>query len=161
MIKKGVEMSKEIDVKTIKHTVRIYDDELLTYIDELYNTGNFPSKNAVINKSIEFGIPLLYKELLGKKLKENGALDTNQRKENEEMISKMLREIRLTTDDIFIVLNIIEYLTTTIFNMELSKLTNISITDDQVRAGLLSDLPDNLQKVKNEVVNRHNKKRSN
>ncbi|MDR3262964.1 MAG: hypothetical protein LBT30_01475 [Clostridiales bacterium] len=145
-------------LKKIQHTVRIYDDDLLSYIEELHQTKQFNSRNDVINKGIEFGIPMLYKEIFGKRLKEFGALLPARDTENEQLVVKKLKEISLTTDDIFIVLNLLEYLTTTIYNIELSKLNGISITDDEVRSGLLSELPSNLQKVKDEVVKRHNKK---
>lgn len=154
-------MKKTQDDKTrkITHTVRIYDEQMLDYIDELLGAGFFASKNEIINRAVEYGLPLIYSELFGKKVA-SGAQNVRQSDiDFGEQMRKDLREMRLTLDDLFVVMNIIEYITTTSFNLKLAELNGIAVADDDVRSGIYSQLPQQLQEVKNEILQRKSKQR--
>lgn len=151
---------KSNDIRKFSQTIRIYDEQMLDYIDELISAGFFTSKNEIINRAVEYGLPLVYRELFGKKIAVGSKSETATKADDDEQLRKDMREIRLTLDDLFVVTNIIEYMTTTSYNLKLADINGITVADDDVRSGIYSQLPRQLQEIKNEILQRKAKKRN-
>lgn len=149
--------NKSNEIRKFSQTIRIYDEQMLDYIDELLGAGYFASKNEIVNRAVEYGLPLIYSELFGKKIAGGGPSGNILNTDSGEQIKKDLREMRLTLDELFVIMNIIEYITTTSYNLQRAELNGIDIADDDVQSGIYSQLPQNLQEVKNEILQRQKK----
>ena len=132
--------------------VRIYDDELLKSIFELFGTGRYSSMNELMTKALEIGINQLY-SVYGKKK----ALDVKVGNDIKEII-KNTRIMTKKIDEVFVMLNIIEILDTTTFNAFRSIVAGEKVTPEQLDSGYYSMLPDNIAEVKNELIQEANKR---
>lgn len=154
---------KKENLNTNRYPLRIADQDIIKWIDEIAKTNVFRSKNEILNHALRLSIPIIYKDVFdrnrvpGRSLVQN--LDESDKTFPVELLEKKIKEMSFTTDEMFVVLNIIEYLITNLFNIELAKINGQSISDAEIRNGLLSNLPANLQRVKDEMINRQRKGR--
>ncbi len=139
--------------------VRIYDDELLKSIFELFGTGRYSSMNELMTKALEIGINQLY-SVYGKKK----ALDVKVGNDINDVtldLKEIIKNTRIMTkkiDEVFVMLNIIEILDTTTFNAFRSIVAGEKVTPEQLDSGYYSMLPDNIAEVKNELIQEANKR---
>lgn len=135
--------------------VRIGDIDTQRMFDELIATKVFASKNALLNKCLNIGVAEIHSQVFGKggthnaKIGKNGLVITNQ---TDERLSKELRQIRRTDDEIYISINILEVLVTTLYNMTVEQLEGHSVSAADLESGRLSALPVYLQSIKDELV---------
>ncbi len=140
-------------------TVRLSDTNTLSSIEELLATKLYASGNILLNRAVEIGISEIYAKVFAR----NGTVSAAQAGNGTGPqpagdLERMVKQNILTLDDVFVILNILEYMTSTLYNIELAKINNLPVSDDMVRSGVFSDLPDNLQAVKNELMARLNKR---
>lgn len=147
---------KKNDIKKNRFLIRINDDDTLTYFYDLLNSGLFSSQNELLNRCLERGVPEIYKEYF--KNYPKGFERASALEMEEVRTQKELKELRLTVDELFVMMNILESLVATIYNAQLKAIDGEPITVDMFESGLLADLPEYLASVKNEMVMRHMKK---
>lgn len=148
-------MTRIKDIKKNNFLVRIQDDDILSYIYDLLNSGIFASQNELLNRCLEAGVPEVYKEQFQRYPK--GCARDGETIE-EQKTQKELKELRLTVDELFVLMNISESLLATLYNTKLKEIEGESITSEMFDSGLLADLPPVLAEAKQELVKRHLKK---
>ena len=145
---------KTIDNKPIM--LRLSNLDVIEMIGELDEAKIYKSKNELINKMLEYGAPELYTRIFGKakytKVTTSSSVELILEK-LDEMTSRQ-RSSANTENELFSLLSIIEFLTTTLLNIELAKANGETVTEGQVTAGLYSTLPPKLEALKNKLAGR-------
>ena len=59
-------------------------------------------------------------------------------------------------DELFALMTVIEFLTTTLVNIELAKSEGVTVSKTDVENGLYASLPEKLERLKNEISGRLN-----
>lgn len=125
-------------------TLRIDNVDTVKMLDELAKQGAFKSKNEVINRALEYGLPILHGVIFGKSKKTQEI--------NVEEVAKEIVAMKTMLVNHTINLNVIEYLLSFLYNVEVARADGIEITRDFIESGCLEQLPDNLAEVKREMT---------
>ena len=143
--------------RTVQKRIRIYEESLWQYIDKLLRVepydGNF---NEVINQALKIGLPRLYELTFDPK-------EYYKRLSQEEVETEVTREIKdlsLTVDEVSVQVGIIKYLLSILFNIEGHKLEGKVLTVDMLESGIFASLPKNLQEIENTMIENTRKNRS-
>ncbi len=127
-------------------SVRIDNVDIVEKIDTLLaKKDEFKSKNDIVNRALEIGVPILFSSFFGK-----GGRRTQE--EQSVASAKDLGAIKNIVVQQAIQLNMLEYLTTILFNIEAAKAEGIEITKEFFSSGCLEQLPENLAEVKKEMT---------
>lgn len=127
-------------------TLRITDAKTLAIFDDLLATKAFESKNVLANKIIAFGIKdfaAMY--LPGYKSKQPTAVAPAQD-------SKTLKQVKATTDDVHVMLMIVERMLATLYNVKALELQGEKVSAEEYNTGMLSDLPQDYAEMKDEII---------
>jgi hypothetical protein len=150
---------KTQDKKNNSFRIRVYDDDLLTSIYELAELKEFASMNELICTALSFGIEKMYiergkrKAFTAKDVQESGDVKLNE-------LIKRSKAQTTTLDDVFVMLNVVEMLMSTLYNAKLLDLKGESVSSEMIESGYLSELPENIRRVKDSLVKRLAKKES-
>lgn len=143
-------MAKKIDNKPIM--LRLNNIDVLTMINEIEATGIYKSKNELINKMLEYGAPEVYNRVFKKNTytKSTGGIELLI--EKLDNIEARQKRRTGTENEIFSLLSIIEFLTTTLLNIEISKAEGRTVSADGITAGIYATLPEKLEKLKSQLL---------
>ena len=145
-------MSKKIENKPIM--LRLNNVDVLTMINEIDKANIYKSKNELINKMLEYGAPELYNRVFNKS---NYTKSTTTN--GIELLLSKLNDIEThqkkragAENEIFSLLTIIEFLTTTLLNIEIAKIEGKGVSVDGINAGLYATLPAQLENLKSQLL---------
>lgn len=131
--------------------VRVYDDEVLKSIYELSETKMFGSMNELLNRALAGGVEELYKQF-GKRKQLVDNVETPVNYSND--IFKSLKTTEMTIDDIFVLINILEMLVTSLYNVQRAQVAKEDISVELIDSGYFSELPSNLKEIKEDLIKR-------
>jgi hypothetical protein len=154
--RKGAKVKKE-DTSKNYFTVRVSDATTLGLLYDLFYTNAFESMNVLLNKIIDVGIVDFARKYLHKHIPTTPA---NQSSATIHDIPRALKQVEHTTDDMFVMAGISEYMLTTIFNVKYAELSGQKVSAEDLHSGIYSELPPNLQAIKQEIVRQHSKRSS-
>lgn len=138
--------------------IRIYDAETVKSINELITTKRFSSVNELMNKAINIGIEKIYldfgkKKALGKTYAPPEETDS-QRIDN---IDHKLNKLRLTMEDILILLNAVELLTASNFNLYKAALLGEPVSEELIDSGHYAEPPEAYVRLKEQIAQRYSR----
>ncbi len=138
--------------------LRIYHEDVLITLEELYATNHFESMNDLLCRVVKIGAEELYKQF-GKRRALGGDefAGDNLRSKLDEL-THYERRTSLTVDDIFVMLNVLETMITTLYNIEHARIRGEQVSTELMDVGYYAQLPTDFQAVKDELINRMNKK---
>ena len=148
------DMAKKQDIKKNVFTLRVSDGETLRLIEELLGSKLYESKNDLLNRALSVGAEELHAQVFLKKRKSAGAAVSIDDNTKDELLRK-LEQIHINTEDTFVLLNILEFLIATLYNVEALERSGTKVSEDMMRSGLLSELPENLADVKKDIIERY------
>lgn len=152
---------KEKDVKNNSFKIRVYDDDLLTSINELHLTGQFESMNDLMNRALAIGIEKMYLEF-GKRRALPDMADPNPNVSAQlVMMANKIHENSLNLDDIFVMMNCIETMVATLYNIQLAQVKKEPVSTELIESGYLTTLPASMQAVKDQMIRRLDRRRAN
>lgn len=152
---------KEKDVKNNSFKIRVYDDDLLTSINELHLTGQFESMNDLMNRALAIGIEKMYLEF-GKRRALPDMADPNPNVSAQlVMMANKIHENSLNLDDIFVMMNCIETMVATLYNIQLAQVKKETVSTELIESGYLTTLPASMQAVKDQMIRRLDRRRAN
>ena len=152
-------MTKKSDKQKNSFYIRIYDDELLQSIYELDHTKQYSSMNDLMTQALAIGVYEIYKTFGKKKVLDAASINNvNTLGADVQNLLKNIKYMSKKIDDVFVMLNIIELLNTTIFNAFHDMLSGDTVTAEQLDSGYYSMLPNNLAEIKNELIKHANKR---
>lgn len=146
---------------SIDITLRIHDAATFDLINELAEA--YGNRTTVLNECLTVGVPLVYERYFHRKALCASSEQTAQGSELDVVealntTAKQIRELRLTQDDLYVMINNLEYMLATLYNTKLSELQESPVSAEMIRQGLLSELPEELRTVKNELQHRYTAK---
>lgn len=125
-------------------TIRIEKIDTVKMIDALAAQGAFRSKNEILNRALEYGLPLVNATIFGKSKITQG--------ENSRELARELAGIKNQIVQQSITVNVIETLLAFLYNVETAKAEGIEITKEFIESGVLETLPENIAEVKREMT---------
>lgn len=139
--------------------LRIYDAELLKSLNELFGTGKYESMNELLNCALGVGVEKIYLEF-GKRKLFTQAREIPEVPEGKrlEKIEVKLEKQRIMQEDMFILMNSIEALTASVFNVQRSQIEGEPISGELIDSGYLAKLPKAYLDIKDNLVARFNRK---
>lgn len=138
--------------------VRVYDDDVLTSLYELIDTKQFDSMNDLMNQALSIGIEKIYLTF-GKRRALTSAIEpVIPNAENTKEVLHKLKSMELTINDLFVILNVLEVMITTLYNVEVAKNTGESVSAELMDSGYFSTLPEQYQSIKDTLIRRIEKK---
>ena len=142
------------DKKRNMFSVRIYDNDVLTSVYELFATKQFDSMNDLLSRSVAIGIEKIYAEFGTRKALSAPVVPAvpDERKLDEAL--KRLRDMELTLNDTFVMMSVIETMTTTLYNIEAAKTRGDEISPELMDSGFFAELPKSYQEVKDQLISR-------
>lgn len=139
--------------------VRIYDDDVLTGVYELFATKQFDSMNDLLCKALSIGIDKMYLAY-GKKRALSSVGDPSvPETEKTEEILRRLKNMEMTINDLFVMLSVIENMETTLYNVEAAKSSGEAVSAELMDSGYFSALPERYQAIKDKLIARIEKKK--
>lgn len=152
-------MDKEKNIKNNSFKLRIYDDDLLTSLNELYKTGQFESMNDLLNRGLSIGIEKLYLEFGKRKALADPIEPSPNISAQLNSLLARHKENSLTLDDIFVMMSCIETMIATLYNIEIAHTRKEPVNIELIESGYLSTLPTSLKAVKDQMIKRMERKR--
>lgn len=151
--------SKTQDKKRNSFWLRVYDNDVLTSIYELIDTKQFDSMNDLLGRAVAIGIEKIYAEFGKRKALSSPIAPAvpDDRKIDEAI--KRLREMELTVNDVFVMMSIIETMTTTLYNIEAAKSKGEPVSAELMDSGFFAELPKSFQEVKDTLIRRMEQKK--
>ncbi|MDR3318381.1 MAG: hypothetical protein LBS99_03005 [Clostridiales bacterium] len=146
-------MAKD-DVKNNQFLVRVASENTLILLEEIMKNGYFSTKNAMLNRCLDVGAPLLLRQITGKDF---NAVEQTSAVASPD-IERKLKQLEINGEDLFVLLNVIEHMTATLYNAKLCELSGEPIAAEDLMSGRLSVLPDNLNAVKAELIKRYERR---
>lgn len=154
---------KEKQVKKQKNSfhLRIYDAELLKSLTELFETGRYDSMNELLNCALAVGVEKIYFEF-GKRKLLTKALEIPELPDTKKLdnIDGKVEKLRIMQEDLFVLMNSIEALACSIFNVQRAEINGDTISTELIDSGYLSKLPQYYQDIKDNLVKRLDRKLS-
>lgn len=151
----------EIKEKKYKNSfhVRIYDVELLKSLNELLDTGKYESMNELMNCALGVGVEKIYLEF-GKRKLFTQAREIPEVPEGKKLdkIDTKLEKQRIMQEDMFILMNSIEALVASIFNVQRAEINGETVNAELIDSGYLAKLPPAYLEIKDNLVARFNRK---
>jgi len=127
--------------------LRIYEDTVLQIVKDLRGKGKYRTYNDVFNAAIKAGLPAITKQ----------AQKEHYVEEDIFRIIKMLKELLLTVDELFVGSAINERLLATLYNIEAHRAEGEAVGKDLFESGILSALPKEIQEIKQMLEEAHKK----
>ncbi len=139
-------------------TVRVYNEDLFIALNELMATNQFESRNDLLNRALKIGIEKMYIDF-GKRraLAQDSppAIPVNVKLDD---IERRVKQNSITVDDLFVMMSMIETLTTTIYNLERTKAQGDPVSAELMDSGFYATLPPEYQAVKDELIKKMSRK---
>ena len=129
--------------------IRIYDAETVKSINELITTKRFSSVDGTEKIYLDFG----KKKALGKTYAPPEETDS-QRIDN---IDHKLNKLRLTMEDILILLNAVELLTASNFNLYKAALLGEPVSEELIDSGHYAEPPEAYVRLKEQIAQRYSR----
>ena len=124
-------------------TLRIDSVQTMEMLNDIDKVGAYRSRNEIINRALDIGIPALNEAVFGKKL---GKTQGNvQDMKDLQGIKNILVQQSIT-------LNVLENLLSFLYNVEVAKADGVEITSEFIESGCLEQLPENIAEVKKEMT---------
>ena len=135
--------------------VRVNNATTLELLNDLIEEKVFDSTNILINKILDAGIVDFARRYLKKKISTTG----EPSEEQQYSVPRGVKQVEHTVDDMYVVVSLLEYLVTSIFNERCATLAGEKVSAENMRAGHYSELTSGLQEVK-KLIDRQQTKRS-
>lgn len=151
------------DIKGKKHKnsfhVRIYDVELLKSLNELLATEKYDSMNELLNCALGIGVEKIYLEF-GKRKLFTRTREIPEIPEGKKLdkIDLKLEKQRIMQEDMFILMNSIEALVASIFNVLRAEINDETVSAELIDSGYFAKLPLAYLEIKDNLVARFNRK---
>ncbi len=152
--------NKEKDTKINAFKVSVYDDKLINKIKELYKIGQYESVNDLLNRALAIGIEKMYAEFGKPKTFANPIESNSNSSAQFGILMNNIYENSLTQDDLFVIMNCVEAMVATLYNIQLAQIKKDTVSIELIESGYLSTLPPSMQAVKNQMIRRLERKRS-
>lgn len=138
-----------------RFTLRFTDTKVMSLFNELFATKAFESKNVLANKIIAFSIEHFAELYLsGYKSKQTAAVTPAQ---ND---NKTMKQVKATLEDAYVMLMIIERMIATLHNTKLLELEGEKVSAEEFANGMLADLPEAYQDMKDQIIKSRAKRMS-
>lgn len=146
------------DKKKNTFYIRVYDDDVLTSVYELYGTKQFDSMNDLMNKALAIGLEKIYLSY-GKRRALSSAVEpeTPISESHREVINR-LKNMELTINDLFVMMNVLEIMSATLYNVEVAKNSGETVSAELMDSGYFSNLPERYQEIKDKLIRRLERK---
>ena len=138
--------------------IRVYDDDILTSLYELFDTKQVDSMNDLMNKAISIGIEQIYLTFGKRRALTSSIEPVIPNTETTKEVLHRLKDMELTTNDLFVILNVLEVMITTLYNVEVAKNNGESVSAELMDSGYYSTLPEQYQSIKDTLIRRIEKK---
>jgi len=155
----GEVMKRTQDKQKNAFFVRIYDDETLQSVYELFGTKQFDSMNDLLNQALRVGIEKIYLDYGKRRALPFAGAPTEQPNVRLEAIEKKLKEMSVSLDDVLVLMSMVEMLTSTLYNIETSRVKGEPVDAELIESGYFSTLPEQLQGIKDKLIERMEKKK--
>lgn len=142
-------MSKRPDKNATRFSLAVYDDYTLSMLNEL--AEKFGNRNAVLNEALDIGVPQLYEKYFRNKVKTAAAANADSATSSRG-VEKQLDEILRTMDDLFVEMNVQETMLAGLYNVKMLELDGAPPTSQALREGNLSDLPELVAGIKEDMT---------
>ncbi len=142
--------------------LRIYDAELLKSLNELFEVGKYESMNELLNHALSVGTEKIYLEFGKRKLLTQAR--TVPEMSDGKKLDNVLYELgkqKLMQEDMFILMNSIEAIVASVFNVQRDSIAGEPISAELIDSGYYNTLPDNFREIKDSLIKRFNRKLSN
>lgn len=140
-------------------TLRIHNVSIYQLVEEL--TEEYGNMNLALNACLAAGAPIVYEETFRKKANVETLHRKTQESESVEALlamSKQIKELRLTQDDLYVMINNLEFMLASLYNIKISELDEQPVNTEMIRQGLLAELPEELRPIKKELQQRYKRK---
>lgn len=151
-------VNKKEDRKKNSFFVRIYDDDLLTSIIELNNTGQFSSTNELLTQALAIGIEKIYLTFGKKKSLSTSIEPTVPTTQKIDELLYRVENMELTSNDLFVMMSVLEVMITTLYNVEAAKSDGEAVSAELMDSGYYSALPVRYQEIKDKLIKRIERK---
>lgn len=151
------------EIKEKKHKnsfhLRIYDAELLKSLNELLATEKYESMNELLNCALGVGVEKIYLEF-GKRKLLTQARTIPEMPDGKKLdkIDNKLERNRIMQEDMFILLNSIEALVASIFNVQRAEINGEAVNAELIDSGIMAKLPPAYLEIKDNLIARFNRK---
>lgn len=124
-------------------TLRIEMVHVLEMLDDIDKLKVYRSRNEILNRALEIGMPALNEAVFGKKVGKTQA---------EVQDAKDLQGIKNLLAQQAISLNVVEQLLSFLYNVEVAKADGVEVNTELIESGCLEQLPENIATVKKEMT---------
>ena len=133
-------------------TLRVNNKNTFDIFNALLGTKFFESANVLLNKILDAGVPEFAKRYLGKDVKtvKTGTAGADAKAEFD--LPRSVKQIEKTLDDMYVNTSVLEYMMAKIYNERLHELRGEKLTVADLEGGLLSQLPPDLQAIKDSIM---------
>ncbi len=139
--------------------LRVYNVELLKSLNELLATEKYDSMNELLNCALGIGVEKIYLEFGKRKLfTEARPIPEMPEGKRLDKVEMKLERLRVLQEDMFILMNSIEALTASVFNVQRSQIEGEPISGELIDSGYLAKLPKAYLDIKDNLVARFNRK---
>lgn len=150
---------KTQDKKVNAFRVRIYDNDVLTSVYELWETKQFDSMNDLLGRAVAIGIEEIYAEFGKRKaLSSPVTPDVPDERKIDELLKRQ-RDMELMQTDTYVMMSVIETMTTTLYNVVAAKVNGEAVSAEQMDSGFFSLLPERYQYIKDQLIRRIEQKK--
>ena len=134
--------------------LRLSNLDVLKMIEEIDGANIYKSKNELLNKMLEYGAPEVYNRVFVKNnyTKLTGSSSVEVLMEKIDDISTRQKKSAGASNEIFSLLSIIEFLTTTLLNIEIAKANGETVSAENINAGIYATLPEKLENLKSQLL---------
>lgn len=141
--------------------LRVYDAEVMKSLNELIETGRYDSMNELLNCALGIGVEKIYLEF-GKRKLLTRALEIPELPDTKKIdrLENKVERLRIMQEDMFILMNSIEALTCSIYNVQRAAANGEEVSAELIDSGYLTKLPQAYQDIKDNLVARFNRKLS-
>lgn len=139
--------------------LRVYNVELLKSLNELLETEKYESMNELLNCALGIGVEKIYLEF-GKRKLFTKTMEIPEMPDGKKLdkIDYKIEKLRLLQEDMFILMNSIEALTASIFNVQRAEVNGEAVSGELIDSGVMAKLPPAYLEIKDNLIARFNRK---
>lgn len=139
--------------------LRIYDVEVVKSLNELFKTGKYSSMNELLSYAVGIGVEKIYLEFGKRKLlvQDRAVPETSDTQKIDTLLHEMSK-FKILQEDTFIMMNSIEALTASVFNIQRAGIAGEPISTELIDSGYYNALPENFKEMKDNLVARFNRR---
>lgn len=138
--------------------LRIYDVEVLKSLNELFEVGGYKTMNELLNYVLSVGTEKIYLEF-GKRKLFTQSFSYPEKSDSKKLddIHHELGKQKLMQEDMFILMNSIEAIVASVFNMQRANAVGDPLSAELIDSGYFNTLPDVFKDIKDNLVARFNR----